>query len=163
MDTVVVTSDSPLSPHQTTPPLQSDARVLARTSVQISYPPNIILLNFCTDLVVSPLSYHMNFVPQPPSSYSYDPSDDDVLCSSIPDSTLVVNEDQAINEVSVSQPTCIVIHQEYDQELDHRHLAKDDSLMFEPPPFFPDIFSEPAIHDFTCVSLSMHAPIIDNS
>ena len=55
----------------------------------------------------------MHFVPQPPYSYSDDPPDDTTLCSSIPDSTLVVNEDQAIDEVGVLKPTCVVIHEEY--------------------------------------------------
>ena len=36
---------------------------------------------------------------------------------------------------------------------------KDDSLLSEPPPFLPDIFGEPAIHHFACVSPSMDAPI----
>ena len=105
----------------------------------------------------------MNFVPQPPSSHLNVPLDDIVLCSSIPDCTLVVNEDQAIDRVGVAQPTCIVIHEEYDQELEYQHSAKHDSLLSEPPPFFPEIFGEPAIHDFACVSLSMDAPIVDHS
>lgn len=39
---------------------------------------------------------------------------------------------------------------------------KDDSLSFEPPLFFPNIFGEPVIHDFTCVSSSKNAPIVDH-
>ena len=85
------------------------------------------------------------------------------MCSSIPDSTLVVNEDQAIDGVSVAQPTCLVIHEEYDWELEHQSLVKDDSLPYEPPLLFPDIFGDPIIHDFTCVSPSTDAPIIDHS
>jgi len=49
------------------------------------------------------------------------------------DSTLVVNEDQAIDGVGVAQPTCAVIHEEYEWELEHQHLAKDDSLLSKPP------------------------------
>jgi len=41
-------------------------------------------------------------------------------------------------------------------------LAKDDSLPSEPHPFFLDIFGEPAIHDFACVSSSTNAPIVDH-
>lgn len=104
----------------------------------------------------------MNFVPQPPSSYSVVPLDDMALCSSILDSTLVVNEDEATDGVGVAQPIYVVIHEEYDWELEHQHSTKDDSLLSEPPPFFPDIFGEPAIHDFACVSSSMNAPIIDH-
>ena len=40
---------------------------------------------------------------------------------------------------------------------------KDDSLLSEPPLFFPGLFGEPSIHDFPCVSLSMNAPIVDHS
>jgi len=102
----------------------------------------------------------MNFVPQPSSSYSDDPPNDIVLCSSIPDSTLVVNEDQATNGFGVAQPTCIVIHEEYDWELEHQHSTRDDSLLSEPPPFFPNIFCEISIHDITRVSSSTDAPIV---
>jgi len=40
--------------------------------------------------------------------------------------------------------------------------VKDDSLPSEPPPFLPDIFGEPAIHDFACISSSTNAPIVDH-
>jgi len=105
----------------------------------------------------------MYFVPQTPSSYSDDPLDDVVLCSSITDSTLVVNEDQSIDGVGVAQPTCTIIHEEYHWELEHQSSTKDDSLMSEPHPFFPDIFGDSAIHDFTCVSSSTNGPIVDHS
>lgn len=78
----------------------------------------------------------MNFVPQPSSSYSDDPLDDIVLCYFISHSTLVVNEDQAIDKVGVAKPTCIVSHEEYDLELEYQHLVKDDSLLSKPPPFY---------------------------
>jgi len=41
--------------------------------------------------------------------------------------------------------------------------VKDDSLPFEPLPFFPSFFGEPAIHDFACVSSSTDALIVDHS
>jgi len=56
---------------------------------------------------------HMYFVPQPSSSYSDDPLDCVVLCSSILDFAPIVNKDQVIEGVGVSQPTCIFIHEEY--------------------------------------------------
>jgi len=114
MDMVTVTSDFPSSPHQTTQPLQSDAGDHVPTFVQLSHSPNISSLNFRLDLVVSPSSCHMHFVPQPLSSYSTNPPNNTVSCSSILDSTLVVNEEQATNEVGVAQPTCTIIHEEYD-------------------------------------------------
>ena len=63
----------------------------------------------------------MHLVPQSPSSYSDDPPDDTALCSSIPNSTLVVKEDEAIGGVGVEQPTCVVIHEEFESELEHQH------------------------------------------
>lgn len=132
----------------------------AHKSVQLSHLPNITSLKFFTYLVVIPLICHMNFVPQPPFLYSNDPLDDTILCSSILDSILIMNEDQAIHGVGFAQPTCIVIHEEYDWEPEHQHSAKDDSFLFEPPPFFLDLFGEPAIHDFACVSPYMDAPIV---
>jgi len=103
----------------------------------------------------------MHYVPQPPYLHSSIPFDDIILCSSILDSTLVVNKKQAIGGVGVAQPICIVIHEEYEWEFEHQHLTKDDSLPFKPPPFFPDIFGEPAIPDFACVSPSTDEPIVD--
>jgi len=74
-----------------------------------------------------------------------------------------MNEEQAIDRVGVAQPTCNVIHEEYEWELEHQHSMKDDSLPSEPSPFFPNIFGEPAIHGFACVSSSMDAPIFYHS
>jgi len=163
MDAVTVTSDSLTSPHQITAPLQLDVEDHAHTYVQLSHPPTISSRNFHVDLVVSPSCCNMNFVPQPSSSHSVVPLDDIVLCSSIPDSTLVMNEEQATEKVGVAQRTCAVIHEEYEWELEHQNLAKDDSIPFEPPPFFLDIFGEAPIHDSTCVSSSTNAPIFYHS
>jgi len=104
----------------------------------------------------------MYFVPQPPSLYSDDPLDDNVFCSSISDSTLVVNEDQAIDGVGVAQPTCAIIHEEYGWELQHPSAEEDHPYLFIPPPFFPDLLGDPAIPDFSCVSPSTNAPIVDH-
>lgn len=109
------------------------------------------------------MTCYMYFIPQASSSYSDDPTDCTVFSSSILDSTLVVNEDQVIDEVGVPQPTCIMIHEDYDWELEHQSLENDDSLLFEPPPHFPKIFSDYIIPNFACVSLSTDAPIVDNS
>ena len=66
------------------------------------------------------------------------------------------------DRVGVAQPTCIVIHEVYEWDLEHQHSAKDDSLPSNPPPFFPCIFGEPAILNFAHVSPSMDAPIVDH-
>ncbi len=162
MDTITIISHCLPSPHQTTSPLQSDAGEHEHTSIQLSHPPNITSLNFYANLAMRPSICHMYFVMQPPSSYSDDPLDDNVLCSSISDTTLVLKEDQATDGVGVTQPTHTFIHEECDWELEHQNSAKDDSLLFEPPSFFPDIFGEPTIHDFACVSSYMDTPIVDH-
>ena len=76
--------------------------------------------------------------------------------------TLVLNKEQPIDGVGVAQPTCTILHEEYEWELEHQHSVKDDSLLSEPPPFFLDLFGEPTIHDFACVSSSLDAPIVDH-
>ena len=82
---------------------------------------------------------------------------------SIPDSSLVLNEEHPIDGVGVAQLTCAIIHEEYEWELEHQHSAKDDSLLSKPPLFFHDLFGQPTIHYFACVSSSTDAPIIDHS
>jgi len=74
----------------------------AHTSVQLSHPPIITTLNFLAELVGNPMGCHMHLLPQPPSSHSVDPLDCTLLCSSVSDSTPVVNEDQATKEVGVA-------------------------------------------------------------
>lgn len=105
----------------------------------------------------------MYLIPQPLSSHSVDPPDCTILCSFVPNSTPVVNEDQAIDEVGVAQPTCIVIHDEYDWEPEYQPTVKDDLLLSAPPPLFPNIFSDSAISDFPCVNPSMDVSTADHS
>jgi len=40
---------------------------------------------------------------------------------------------------------------------------KYDSLLSKPPLLFPNLFGEPTIEDFSCVSSSIDAPIVDHS
>lgn len=105
----------------------------------------------------------MYFVPQPPSSYFDHPLDCIVLCSFVSDFTPILNEDRSIDEVVVAQPTCAGIHEEYDWELEHPLEAKDHPYLSVPPPFFLDLIGDPAILDFSCVSSSTKAPIVDHS
>ena len=74
-------------------------------SVQLSYPPSITSLNFRTGLAAKSMGCHMHLLPHPPFSHFADPPDCIILCSSVPDSTPILNEDQAINRVGVAQPT----------------------------------------------------------
>ena len=109
------------------------------------------------------MGFHMYFVPQPSSLYSDDPWDCIVLSSSILNSTPIVKEDQAIDGFGVAQPTYVVIHEEYEWELEHQSLAKDDFLLSEPPPCFLDIFGDSAIFDFPCINPSIDVSIVDHS
>lgn len=55
----------------------------------------------------------MNVFSQHLSSCFVDRLDFGVLCSSIPNSTCDVHEDQVVDKVGFEQPTCIVIFYEY--------------------------------------------------
>lgn len=162
-DTVAVISDCSSSPRQTTPPSQSDVGVHEHTFFQLPRPPEIAPSNFHVDLVVSPIPHHMYFVPQPLSSYSDHPPDDTVLCSSILDSTLVLNEDRSIDGVDVTQLTCFGIHEEHDREFEHPPPIGDHPCLSIHHLFFLDILDDPTIPDFSCASPSLHAPIVDHS
>lgn len=92
-----------------------------------------------------------------------DPSDYTVLCSPIPDSTLVVHKDQVIDGIGVEKPTCTVIYDEYLWEYEEEPMAKDDLFLSTPHPLFSDIFCDPNIFYFPCensfpdVSTSNHS------
>jgi len=60
------------------------------------------------------LSSHTHVFLQPSSSHSGVPPDDVALCSSILDSSFFMNEEQPIDRVGVAQPTCVLIHVEYE-------------------------------------------------
>jgi len=90
VDAVTISADCLLPSHSTAPPLLSDVEDHPHTPVHLSHSPNITSLNFCADLVVIPLSSHMHFLLQHPSSHLGVPPDDVVLCSPILDSSLVV-------------------------------------------------------------------------
>ena len=119
--TYTVSTDCLPSSHSTAPPLPSDVEHHSRTLVHPSHSPNITSLNFCVDLVVCPLSSHMHYFLRPSSLHSGVPPDDVILCSSITNSSLVVSEEQPIDIVGVSQPTCTIIHEEYEWDLEHQH------------------------------------------
>ena len=78
---------------------------------------------------------HMHVLSQPSSSCFADPPDCTILCSSISNSTHVVNKDQAINGVGVSQLACVVIHEEYDGEPKHQPVMKDVPFVRTPSVF----------------------------
>lgn len=105
-----VMSDFPPSPHQTTPPPQSDVGDYAHTSVELSHPPTPPALGSCTYLACKPIGCHMDSFTQPLSSCSIDPLDCPVSCSSISDSYPTMNKDQVVNGVGTMQPTYAIIH-----------------------------------------------------
>jgi len=88
-----VSTDCPPPSHSIVPPSPNDVEDHVCTPVHPSHSPNITPLHFRADLVVSRSSSHVRSFLQPLSSHSGVPPDDVVLCSSIPDSSLVVNEE----------------------------------------------------------------------
>lgn len=100
-DTIVVTSNFPPLSHQTTPPLQSDVGDHAHTFVEPSHLPTPATLDIYTYFSCKPVGCHMDLFPQPPSPHSIDPPDCTVLCSSIPNSSPTMNEDQVVDGVGV--------------------------------------------------------------
>jgi len=57
----------------------------------------------------------------------------------------------------ISQPTCAVIHEEYERAYEHELVVEDDLLLSAPPPLFLDIIGDFVISDCPCVSPSMDA------
>ena len=99
---IVLTNYLPPS-HLATPPLPNDVENHAHKLIHPSLSPNITPLDFHADLVVSSSSSHMHSFLQPLSLHSGVPPDDSFLCSSILDSTLIVNKEQPTDVVSVAQ------------------------------------------------------------
>lgn len=130
--------------------------------IQLLHASTLTTLNFYIDMVGKPMGCHMHLLPQPSTPHSFDPPDCVVLCSPIPSSTPIVNEDQAIDRVDVAQPTCIVIYNEYEWESEHQPGVRDDLLLSTPPPLFPDIFGDsvilylPYVNSSTDTSTSDH-------
>lgn len=162
-DKVVVTSYYPCSSHQTTLAPQCEVGEGGRTSVELSHPPTPSPLDICADLACNPIGCHMDFLPQPPTLRFVDPPDCIVSCSSIPDSTLVLNEDQVIEGVGVVQPTCAIIHDECVWESEEEPTVKDDSLPFVPHPLYPDIFYDYDTFYFPNEKSSMDVSTSDHS
>ena len=72
------------------------------------------------------------------------------MCSSIPSSTRVVNEDQVVDEFGNVKPTCAIMHDECVQESKEEPVVKDDSLPSTPHPLYPDIPCDSATSDSPC-------------
>lgn len=160
---VTVTSDFPPSPHQTTSPPQSDVGEHAHTSVQLSHPPTPLDLDICADLACKNVGCHLDLFPQPPSPCSIHSPDCTILCSYVPDSTCILNEDQAFDGVDVVQPTCDVFHDECVWEYEHETVVKDDLPLSTPPPLFPDISGDSSISNFPCINSSTDVSTSDHS
>jgi len=82
------------------------------TSIELSNPLTPPTLIAYVDFAYKHFGFHVDSFPQPFSPCPVDPMDCTVLCSSIMDSTLVVNEDQIVDRVDVVQPTYVIIHDE---------------------------------------------------
>lgn len=90
----------------------------------------------------------MDSFPQTLSMCFVDPPDYIVLCSSILDSSLAMNEDQVVNGFFTMQPTCVIIHDECVWESKEELVVKDDSLPAVPHPLYPDIPCDSSTVDF---------------
>lgn len=137
--TVTVTRNCPPSPHQTTPPLRSDVGDHAHTFVELSHRTTPPPLNICTDLACKPIGCHVDSFPRPPSSCFVNPLDCTALCSSILNSSPIVDEDQVVDGVGIMQPTCAIIHEECVWKSKEEPTVKDDSLPATPHPLHPEI------------------------
>lgn len=148
--TAAMTSDFSPSPHQIAPPPQSDVGYHAHNSVELSHPPTPSTLEICTDLACKPVGYHVDSFPRSLSFHSVDPLDCIVFCSTIPYSSPVVNEDQAIDGVGVMHPTYAIIHDECVWESKEKPAVKDDSLVAIPHLLHLDIPCDSSTTDFPC-------------
>lgn len=122
----------------------------AYTDVELSHPPTPPSLDTCADLACNLIGCHEDSFPQPPSPCSIDPPDCTVLCSSILDSSLVVNEDQFVEGVGVMQPTCANIHDTYVWESKEEPTVKDDSLQSTAHLQYPNTPFDYATISFPC-------------
>lgn len=115
------------------------------TYVQMSHPPNTTSLDIFIDLVSKPGGCHVDLFPQPSSFCFIDPTDCNVLCSSILTSTLVVNKDKCVWEFQ-EEPT-----------------VKDESLpsvihlLYPEIPYDSATFHSPYENSFLNVSTSNHS------
>lgn len=123
------------------------------TFVELSHLPTPPALNICIDLSCE-IGCHVDLFPQPPSSLSVDPMDCTVLFSPIPDSTLVVHEDQVVDRVGVVKPACVFIHDECVQEFEEEFAVKDDLLLSTTHPVYSNIPCDSAISGFPYENLS---------
>lgn len=131
--------------------------------VELSHPPTLPALNVCAKLACKPASCDVDLFPQPPSPRFIDPLDCIVLCSFVLDSTLVVNEDQVVDEVGVVQLTCTIIHDECVRESEEEPAVKDDSLPCVPHLLYPNNSCDFATFGFPCENSSLHVSSSDHS
>jgi len=134
----------------------------AHTSFELSHPPTPPTLDIYTVLACKLVGCHVDFLPQPPSPHSSNLLDCTILCSSISTSTLVVNEDQAIDGVGVMQPTYAIIHDECVQKYEQEPEVKDDSLPSTPHPLYLDISCDSATFGFSCEKSSPNVSTSDH-
>jgi len=88
--TIVVTSDRPPSPHQIAPPPWSDVGENAHTFVELSHPPTPSAFDIYAYLACKLAGGHVDSFPQPLSLCFIDPPDCTILCSIVPESTLIL-------------------------------------------------------------------------
>jgi len=82
----------------------------AHTSIELSHPLTPPALDIYAYLACKLVGCNVDLFPQPPSLHSVDPPNCIVLLSSIPDSSPILSEDQAVDGGCVVQPNCAIIH-----------------------------------------------------
>lgn len=163
MNKVAVTSDCPSSSHQTALAPQCEVGESTRTFVELSYPPTPLALDICENLACKLAGCHVDLSPQPPSPHSVDPPDCTILCSSVPDSTLVVIEDQVVDRVGFVKQIRTIINDECVWESKEEPMVKDDSLPSVPHPLYLDIYFDYATFDFLGENSSLDVSTFDHS
>ena len=125
-------------------------------------PPHLPLISTHIQLTSLPVVTWIHSL-KPASPRSIDPLDYTTLCYSVPNSTLVVNEDQVVDGVGVVQPTCTTIHDECVRESKEEPTVKDDSLPAAPHSLHPDIPCDSATVDFPCENSFLDVSTFDRS
>lgn len=120
----------------------------AHISVELSHPPTPPSLDIRVNLACKNVLHYMDLFPQPPFLHSIDPLDCTILCSFVPDSTLVVKEDQVVDGFGIVQPTYTIICDDYVWESKEEPIMKDDSLPSVPHLLYPNIPYDSSTVDF---------------
>lgn len=128
---------------------------VSNPSAELSHPPTPPSLDIYIDLACKNVGYYVKFFSQPSSSRSVDPLDYIVLCSFVPNSTIIIHEDQVVDRIGFEKPTCTIIYDEYVCEYKEEPTVKDDILLSTHHPLFLEIFCDSTISYLSCENPSL--------